>query len=245
MITKETTKSLLVAIGIFLLLLFAFYAYNGDKINDTLDTLKIESASKVKIDSNNKKILEAEKNISELDKKRKLIEFKIDSLNKSVAKKENSIFNLLNQEKELHKKIDSYKTNEIANYFAERYKNPTAVSTLPYATVLQDTVGRAVVKDLVSYDVTKANIKIKNEIIKDKDSTIGEQKKIIEVQDKKIIEKDTVTDRQKNTISEQNKIAESQKTQIVNGEKNLKRSERKVTVGGIVILILTTFLILK
>lgn len=209
---------------------------------DYKDSIKISKQNLTGLDT---KIKTSESKLKDLDIQEKNQIQKVQVLEKAVTEKKKEYNTLEEKEKQLHKKIDSYGTNDIAKYIGERYENPTAVSTLPYATVMQDTVGRAVVKDLVSFDVERAKNKIQKNMLADKDSIINHKDSIIEIKDEKIAEHIKINDVHKEKEVEYVKIVDTQEKIITNDSKIIKKEKRKNILKDVVIVILTGLLIFK
>lgn len=179
--------------------------------------------------------------IQNRDKKINIYINQIDSLEKEVVKYEDSIVVIKNNSNEKVKEVSKYNTIQISNYFKDRYSPKKSISVIGNKLVLEDTISRQCITDLVKGDYVRAELKETNKILnvvkfqsKIKDSTIfilGEQKEMLF----SVIKlKDSTIGLQENVIKNTEKI--------IKKEKNKKTFYKITTIAGALV---SGYLLLK
>ena len=173
------------------------------------DVKEYVSNAKQLVDKNN--VLEEEKFkyievIVELKKKVVVKEIQVADLNKKVAQKVSD--------------VKLMKSDEIANYYKDRYKMPSEVKKTNLGTAITDTVAKLNITELVRYDGVKAELKITKEVLS--------LEKNISTQKDSIIENvETQNTNLELAVKENEKAINSQSEIIDNTEKMFKKERNK------------------
>lgn len=171
-------------------------------------------------------IKDSKTTLESLKKKEKSVVSYIKDLENEANKKSIAIADLDKQKAKIDAQIKQYKTNNIYYFFTKRYPVKNAVSTLPNAVVLMDTVSKKVITDLVDYDVTKQKLKISNNTIGLKDSIINSKDTIIKFKDLMIVEHKKISDKKDAIIVEKDNIIFNDNTIIKNSEQIIKKEQK-------------------
>ena len=138
-------------------------------------------------------------------------------------------------------KVKTYSKGDIASYFESRYNLPNSVKTTAMGTEINDTLAKATIKDLLSYDEVDFELSKTNDILSntqkqlsDKDSLWKKTETQLKNQLLVSAEKDSIDNVRQNEIKQVEKQLHQEK---------LKKTFWKVASG--VILTTATYLLIK
>ena len=194
----------------------------------------IENIANNKIDSLKKKIIQYQKARDIFDLKNLELEKSLEKLSIKNTDLQKSLISEV-------KKSKSFTRSEIANYFVDRYLLQREVKTTENGTELTDTIAKLNIEDLIIGDGAKKEVIILKNVLKIKDSTIFNDKRIIGITDFQSKSKDTM-------LIQKDTIIYSLKDLNKTFQKSLKKEKNKTFLWKItsgLIIFLSTLFILK
>lgn len=144
----------------------------------------------------------------------------INFLDTQNIKKQKKILELSNENNRLKSSIKKYSTDQLLQYYIDRYKQPNNVFKTNLGITFKDTLSKAIAIDLTDYDFVSKELVIKNDIISNKNNIISSKDTII----------NNLEIQKKNTtfvLEKQGLIIDNQEDLIKNQEKIIKRATRK------------------
>ena len=165
--------------------------------------------------------------------------------NSKLANENETLKKSISDHKEIYQakeqKVKAYSKGDIASYFESRYNLPNSVKTTDTGTEINDTLAKATIKDLLSYDEVDYELSKTNDILSntqkqlsDKDSLWHETETQLKNQLLVSAEKDSINNVRQNEIKQVEKQLRQEK---------LKKTFWKVASG--VILTTATYFLLK
>lgn len=152
------------------------------------------------------------------DKKIAMYVKSVDSLDRIISKSESEIVHVNKDKNKKISEVSSYSVSQSAEYFKSRYKTES-VSVQSNRLMISDTVSKMCIKDLVSGDYARAELKITASLIKDMKAQSLEKDTIISLLNKQRMTLEDVVSIKDSTISLKDQI-------ILNTQKQLKREAR-------------------
>ena len=138
-------------------------------------------------------------------------------------------------------KVKAYSKSDIATYFESRYNLPNSVKTTATGTEISDTLAKATIKDLLSYDEVDFELSKTNDILSNTQKQLS---------DKDSLWKKTETQLKNQLLvsAEKDSIDNARQDQVKQVEKQLHQEKLKKTfwkVASGVILTTATYLLIK
>jgi len=200
---------------VILLLLVAFQCNSNHELTVASASDKKEAK---KHKDNAEKFEKEAKNLAE-----KEIRYKdtIAFLNKQDQKHVAEILENKTQVVYLKEKVKEFKSTEIANWVKDYYKaQGSQVFTTNLGTVVKDTIGKAIITDLIDRDGLKVENGLLNQRIEVKDSTINTYQNYVDLKSKQI-------EALQSANSENKKATEYTENALKNTEKAFKKEKLK------------------
>ena len=200
---------------VILLLLVAFQCNSNHE-------LTVASASdKKEAKTSKKNALEFEKIAVNLAKKEILYKDTIKKQKENDNKYQKQITENKVQVVYLKQKVKDFKPTEIANWVKDYYKaQGSQVFTTNLGTVVKDTIGKAIITDLIDRDGLKAENGLLNQRIEVKDSTINTYQNYVDLKSKQI-------EALQSANSENKKATEYTENALKNTEKAFRKEKNK------------------
>ncbi len=128
----------------------------------------------------------------------------------------------------LKEKVKEFKSTEIANYIKDYYKaQGSQVFTTNLGTVVKDTIGKAIITDLIDRDGLKVENGLLNQRIEVKDSTINTYQNYVDLKSKQI-------EALQSANSENKKATEYTENALKNTEKAFKKEKLKTNLWKLI-----------
>lgn len=195
------------------------------KCNNTSE-LKLENKQlKSRVESQKVKLKKEYE--QKIEKQNKAFQKTIDSYKDTIMfldnqniKKQEKIQKLSIENNYLKSSIKRYTTDELVQYYINRYKQPNDVFKTNLGITFKDTLSKRIAIDLADYDFTVKELDLKNEILDNSNRIISSKDTII----------NNLENQKKNitfVMEEQSLLIDNQDDLIKNQEKIIKRSTRK------------------
>lgn len=220
---ERLNKYLPIIAGIFLTLIILYLLQKNSEY------VRSEAESSVAIKVAQQRTVQLENDNKKLD----LAIFKLyDSINKMKGQNnlnKRKIIALKEEGEKIIAEVKQYKNFNYKQYFQDRYQMQNEVKITEIGIVLQDTLCKNIVIDLVSGDVARKEVEIVHDMLNNEQIQNRTKDFVIELKDKKIENLNNVVLETNQIVLAQQGVTQAQEEQIKKQESELKKNHNRTT----------------